>query len=149
LRDGNHYFGRHGSSFVRARLQNLYGAGEILGAGCRRGTPHTVWRNVTPTFIQALGASVDNGSRSSVAATSASKIADNAVCRSFATRASSRLAGIAEQGSGKRQSIRSGKSPGQNRRPLAVAASDLHLELTRGAGCIERMPQKPGASHDK
>lgn len=36
---------------VRARFQNVYGPGEILGAGKWRGTPATVWRNVTPTFI--------------------------------------------------------------------------------------------------
>jgi UDP-glucose 4-epimerase len=48
---GNYYFTRHGMSFVRARFQNVYGPGEILGAGRWRGTPHTVWRNVTPTFI--------------------------------------------------------------------------------------------------
>jgi nucleoside-diphosphate-sugar epimerase len=48
---GNYYFTRHKLPFVRARFQNVYGPGEILGAGCWRGTPHTVWRNVTPTFI--------------------------------------------------------------------------------------------------
>ena len=37
--------------FVKARFQNVYGPGEILGAGRWRGTPATVWRNVTPTFI--------------------------------------------------------------------------------------------------
>jgi nucleoside-diphosphate-sugar epimerase len=36
---------------VKARFQNVYGPGEILGAGRWRGTPATVWRNVTPTFI--------------------------------------------------------------------------------------------------
>ncbi|MBI5740659.1 MAG: NAD-dependent epimerase/dehydratase family protein [Nitrospirae bacterium] len=36
---------------VRARFQNVYGPGEILGAGKWRGTPATIWRNVTPTFI--------------------------------------------------------------------------------------------------
>jgi nucleoside-diphosphate-sugar epimerase len=36
---------------VRARFQNVYGPGEYLGAGRWRGTPATVWRNVTPTFI--------------------------------------------------------------------------------------------------
>lgn len=36
---------------VRARFQNVYGPGEFLGAGQWRGTPATVWRNVTPTFI--------------------------------------------------------------------------------------------------
>lgn len=42
---------RHGLPTVRARFQNVYGPGEILGAGRWRGTPATVWRNVTPTFI--------------------------------------------------------------------------------------------------
>ena len=31
---------------VRARFQNAYAPGEILGAGEWRGTPATVWRNV-------------------------------------------------------------------------------------------------------
>jgi UDP-glucose 4-epimerase len=48
---GNYYFARHGLPFVKARFQNVYGPREILGAGRWRGTPHTVWRNVTPTFI--------------------------------------------------------------------------------------------------
>jgi nucleoside-diphosphate-sugar epimerase len=48
---GNYYFSRYKLPFVRARFQNVYGPGEILGAGRWRGTPHTVWRNVTPTFI--------------------------------------------------------------------------------------------------
>jgi UDP-glucose 4-epimerase len=36
---------------IVARFQNVYGPGEVLGAGRWRGTPETVWRNVTPTFI--------------------------------------------------------------------------------------------------
>jgi nucleoside-diphosphate-sugar epimerase len=48
---GNYYFTRYNMPFVRARFQNVYGPGEILGAGEWRGTEHTVWRNVTPTFI--------------------------------------------------------------------------------------------------
>ncbi len=48
---GNFYFRQHGLPFVKARFQNVYGPWEILGAGEYRGTPHTVWRNVTPTFI--------------------------------------------------------------------------------------------------
>ena len=36
---------------MRARFQNVYGPGEILGAGAWRGTPATVWRNVMPTFV--------------------------------------------------------------------------------------------------
>jgi nucleoside-diphosphate-sugar epimerase len=46
-----YYFDRHNLPTVRARFQNVYGPGEILGAGQWRGTPATVWRNVTPTFI--------------------------------------------------------------------------------------------------
>ncbi len=46
-----YYFNQHGLPTVRARFQNVYGPGEILGAGQWRGTPATVWRNVTPTFI--------------------------------------------------------------------------------------------------
>lgn len=46
-----YYFKQHKLPTVRARFQNVYGPGEILGAGRWRGTPATVWRNVTPTFI--------------------------------------------------------------------------------------------------
>lgn len=48
---GNYYFTRHGLPVVKARFQNVYGPREVLGAGRWRGTVHTVWRNVTPTFI--------------------------------------------------------------------------------------------------
>src|SRR5690606_562723 len=48
---GNYYFARHKVPFIKARFQNVYGPGEILGAGRWRGTPATVWRNVSPTFI--------------------------------------------------------------------------------------------------
>ena len=48
---GNYYFQRHGLPVVKARFSNVYGPREILGAGRWRGTVHTVWRNVTPTFI--------------------------------------------------------------------------------------------------
>jgi UDP-glucose 4-epimerase len=48
---GNYYFQRYNMPFVKARFQNVYGPREILGAGRWRGTPHTVWRNVIPTFI--------------------------------------------------------------------------------------------------
>ena len=47
----NYYFKQHNLPTVRARFQNVYGPGEVLGAGRWRGTPATVWRNVTPTFI--------------------------------------------------------------------------------------------------
>ncbi len=46
-----YYHKQHQLPVVRVRFQNVYGPGEILGAGRWRGTPATVWRNVTPTFI--------------------------------------------------------------------------------------------------
>jgi nucleoside-diphosphate-sugar epimerase len=45
------YHRTHGLPVVRARFQNVYGPGEVLGAGRWRGTVHTVWRNVVPTFV--------------------------------------------------------------------------------------------------
>ena len=47
----NYYGRRHDLPVVKARFQNVYGPGEILGAGDWRGTVSTVWRNVTPTFV--------------------------------------------------------------------------------------------------
>jgi UDP-glucose 4-epimerase len=46
-----YYHQQHQLPTVRARFQNVYGPGEILGAGRWRGTPATVWRNVTPAFV--------------------------------------------------------------------------------------------------
>src|SRR5262249_55387485 len=46
-----YYHRQHKLPTVRARFQNVYGPGEILGAGRWRGTPATVWRNVTPSFV--------------------------------------------------------------------------------------------------
>lgn len=46
-----YFFTQHKLPVVRARFQNVYGPGEVLGAGKWRGTYATVWRNVTPTFI--------------------------------------------------------------------------------------------------
>jgi nucleoside-diphosphate-sugar epimerase len=66
---GNYYFQRYGLPFVKARFQNVYGPREILGAGRWRGTPHTVWRNVIPTFIwkalQGEALPLDNGGNTS------------------------------------------------------------------------------------
>lgn len=66
---GNYFFQRFKLPFVKARFSNVYGPREILGAGQWRGTVHTVWRNVTPTFIwRALkGESLplDNGGNAS------------------------------------------------------------------------------------
>lgn len=46
-----YFYRQHSVPTVRARFQNVYGPGEVLGAGEWRGTYATVWRNVTPTFI--------------------------------------------------------------------------------------------------
>jgi len=66
---GNYYFQRYDLPFVKARFQNVYGPREILGAGRWRGTPHTVWRNVIPTFIwksiQGEALPLDNGGNAS------------------------------------------------------------------------------------
>jgi UDP-glucose 4-epimerase len=60
-----YYHRRHGLPTVRARFQNVYGPGEILGTGEWRGTPATVWRNVAPTFVyralKGLPLTLDNG----------------------------------------------------------------------------------------
>ena len=60
-----YYHRRHGLPTVRARFQNVYGPGEVLGAGRWRGTPATIWRNVTPTFVyralKGLPLELDNG----------------------------------------------------------------------------------------
>jgi nucleoside-diphosphate-sugar epimerase len=60
-----YYQRQHGLPAVRARFQNVYGPGEVLGAGRWRGTPATVWRNVTPTFVyralEGLPLQLDNG----------------------------------------------------------------------------------------
>jgi len=45
-----YYFTRHGLPVSWVRFQNVYGPGEVLGAGRWRGS-NTVWRNVTPTFV--------------------------------------------------------------------------------------------------
>lgn len=47
----NYYYKQYGTPIIKARFQNVYGPGEILGAGEWRGTISTVWRNVTPVFI--------------------------------------------------------------------------------------------------
>jgi nucleoside-diphosphate-sugar epimerase len=64
-----YYFRRHGVPTVRARFQNVYGPGEILGAGEWRGTPATVWRNVIPTFVyralKEMPLCVESGGRTS------------------------------------------------------------------------------------
>jgi UDP-glucose 4-epimerase len=64
-----YYHKQHGVPSVRARFQNVYGPGEILGAGKWRGTPATVWRNVVPTFvyraIRGMPLELDNGGAAS------------------------------------------------------------------------------------
>jgi len=64
------YFHRQeGLPTVRARFQNVYGPGEIPGAGKWRGTVNTVWRNVVSTFVyrslKRLPLEVDGGGEAS------------------------------------------------------------------------------------
>jgi UDP-glucose 4-epimerase len=47
----NYYFKQYRLPVVKVRFQNVYGPGEILGAGKWRGTPATIWRNVIPAFV--------------------------------------------------------------------------------------------------
>jgi nucleoside-diphosphate-sugar epimerase len=47
----NYYFSQYRLPVVKARFQNVYGPGEILGAGKWRGTAATIWRNVIATFV--------------------------------------------------------------------------------------------------
>lgn len=64
-----YYHARHELPTVRARFQNVYGPGEILGAGEWRGTPATVWRNVVPSFVyralKGLPLELEDGGRAS------------------------------------------------------------------------------------
>src|SRR5947208_9648926 len=64
-----YYYRQRQLPTVRARFQNVYGPGEVLGAGQWRGTPATVWRNVTPTFVyralKELPLELDNEGRAS------------------------------------------------------------------------------------
>lgn len=66
---GNYYWTRYRLPFVKARFQNVYGPREILGAGRWRGTEHTVWRNVIPSFIwkslHGAALPLDNGGNAS------------------------------------------------------------------------------------
>lgn len=66
---GNYFFQHDGLPLVKARFSNVYGPREILGAGRWRGTVHTVWRNVIPTFVwRALNGQnlhLDNGGNAS------------------------------------------------------------------------------------
>ncbi len=66
---GNYYFQQYQLPFVKARFSNVFGPREILGAGQWRGTVHTVWRNVTPTFIwrsiEGEALPLDNGGKTS------------------------------------------------------------------------------------
>ncbi len=66
---GNFYHQQHKLPFVKARFSNVFGPREILGAGQWRGTIHTVWRNVIPTFIwhslNGKALPLDNGGNAS------------------------------------------------------------------------------------
>ena len=83
-----YYHRMHGLPTVRARFQNVYGPREILGAGRWRGTPATVWRNVTPTFVYRClkDLPLSSTTADSRAATSSTSGTSYAACILCATR---------------------------------------------------------------
>ncbi|MDR1619109.1 MAG: NAD-dependent epimerase/dehydratase family protein [Clostridiales bacterium] len=100
----NYYWRAFDLPVVKARFQNVYGPGEVLGAGRWRGTPSTIWRNVTPVFIyQALNGmalTVENG-----AATRDFIYVDDIVSGLLASAAKGAPGGVYNLASGKETSI--------------------------------------------
>ncbi len=80
----NYYTKTYKLPVVKARFQNVYGPGEILGAGRWRGTEATVWRNVIPSFVyralKRMPLKVENGGIASRDFIFAKDIARGLVC---------------------------------------------------------------------
>lgn len=124
------YFHRqHGLPAVRARFQNVYGPGEVLGAGRWRGTPATIWRNVTPTFIfKALQGEPLPVENEGVASRDFIYVDD--ICRG--------LMACAENGTpGDVYNLASG------RETTIMELANLINDLTGSRGGIESMPARP------
>jgi UDP-glucose 4-epimerase len=124
------YFHRqHGLPAVRARFQNVYGPGEVLGAGRWRGTPATVWRNVTPTFIyKALHGEPLPVENNGIASRDFIYVED--ICRG--------LMACAEKGPpGDVYNIASGKET------TILKLANLINELTGNTGGIAYLPPRP------
>ena len=125
---GNYYLLRHGLPVVKARFQNVYGPGEVLGAGRWRGTVHTIWRNVTPTFVyKALtgdALQIDNGG----VATRDFIFVDDIVAGLIACEERGAAGEVYNLASGVETSVR--------------ALAELIVELTGGAAAIEVAPAR-------
>lgn len=124
------YFHRqHGLPAVRARFQNVYGPGEVLGAGRWRGTPATVWRNVIPTFIyKALHGEPLPVENNGIASRDFIYVED--ICRG--------LMACAEKGApGEVYNIANGKET------TILELANLINELTGNTGGIAYLPPRP------
>jgi UDP-glucose 4-epimerase len=124
-----YYERQHGLPTVRARFQNVYGPHEVLGAGRWRGTPATVWRNVTPTFVyralKGLPLQLDNGG---VASRDFVYVED--VARGLAACAErGKPGGVYNLASGVETTIR--------------RLAELILELSESSSSLEIAPRRP------
>ncbi|MDF1645500.1 MAG: NAD-dependent epimerase/dehydratase family protein [Legionellaceae bacterium] len=134
---GNYYFMRYDMPFVKARFQNVYGPGEILGAGLWRGNANTVWRNVTPTFIfKALhqeALPVENGG----VATRDFIHVDDVTCGLIACALKGKAGGVYNIASGVETSIAE----------LAHLINELTENLTQIEGASARSWDRSGKRH--
>lgn len=124
------YFNKqHSVPTVRARFQNVYGPGEILGAGEWRGTPATVWRNVTPTFIYKALKNMPIPLENEGIATRDFIYVDD-ICRGLILCALKGKSGdVYNLGTNKETSIKE--------------LAELILELTKSKSKIEFLPKRP------
>ncbi|MFM2385855.1 MAG: hypothetical protein RL660_612 [Bacteroidota bacterium] len=123
-----YYFAQHSIPTVRARFQNVYGPGEVLGAGEWRGTYATVWRNVTPSFIyraiKGMPITIEN---EGIATRDFIFVED--ICRGLIACAEKGIAGeVYNIASGKETSIK--------------GLSDLILKLTDSTSTLELLPKR-------
>jgi len=123
-----YFYKQHNIPTVRARFQNVYGPGEVLGAGQWRGTPATVWRNVIPTFIykalKGFPIPLENGG---IATRDFIYVDD--ICRGLILCAlKGRDGDVYNLGTGKETSIKE--------------LADLILKLTNSQSKIEMLPKR-------
>lgn len=130
-----YYNKQHSTPTVRARFQNVYGPGEVLGAGKWRGTYATVWRNVTPTFIyKALKGQPITLENDGVATRDFIFVED--ICRGLMLCALNGASGdVYNIGSGKENSIKD----------LATIIN----KLTENTAGFEHLPKRPWDSSGK
>ena len=124
-----YYHKQHQLPTVRARFQNVYGPGEILGAGQWRGTPATVWRNVTPTFVykslKGMPLPLENGGVATRDFIFVTDVADGLI----ACAADGTPGGVYNIASGKETSI-------------ADLAAKIN-EITGNSTELDRLPKRP------